>query len=298
MSNFKYNGNYKCVCGREFTNSQAFNGHKSHCKLVFKNKNKDLKKLDYLRTSKAAKTRNKKVKEINNIKKQEFLKNWISEQHKCERCGKIMTEYFGSGRFCSKACANAHDYSDETRKKIGISLSNSDKNYSKLLKKYNEEVYYKNPNKCIVCGNILEYNKRSSKTCCKECYIRYDREIQKRINPVKRSKNEILFCNLCEEFFGKENILNNEKLFNGWDADIIIPKLKIAILWNGPWHYIKVTEKHNLEQVINRDKIKLNEIKKNNYIPYIIKDMGSENFEKVKLEFGLFLDYLINNNIV
>lgn len=83
MSNFKYNGNYKCVCGREFTNSQAFNGHKSHCKLVFKNKNKDLKKLDYLRTSKAAKTRNKKVKEINNIKKQEFLKNWILEQHKC-----------------------------------------------------------------------------------------------------------------------------------------------------------------------------------------------------------------------
>ena len=23
---------YKCICGREFDNSQAFNGHKSHCK--------------------------------------------------------------------------------------------------------------------------------------------------------------------------------------------------------------------------------------------------------------------------
>lgn len=294
MSNFKHNGNYKCVCGREFTNSQAFNGHKSHCKLVFKNKNKDLKKLDYLRTSKAAKTRNKKVKEINDIKKQEFLKNWISEQHKCERCGKIMTEYFGSGRFCSRACANCRCHSKETKEKIIISINK----VGLKTKLINREIYYKSPNKCIICNNIIPYEKRYRKTCCKECYNEYQREIQKRINPVKRSKNEIDFCNLCEEFFGKENVLNNEKLFNGWDADVIIPKYKVAILWNGPWHYIKVTEKHNLEQVINRDKIKLDEIKKNNYISYIIKDMGNADYEKVKKEFGLFLDYLINNNIV
>lgn len=33
------------------------------------------------------------------------IDNWILEQHCCETCGKIMTEYYASGRFCSKACA-------------------------------------------------------------------------------------------------------------------------------------------------------------------------------------------------
>ena len=33
MGNFNHQGNYKCECGKEFTNSQAFNGHKSHCKI-------------------------------------------------------------------------------------------------------------------------------------------------------------------------------------------------------------------------------------------------------------------------
>lgn len=38
-------------------------------------------------------------------------------------------------------------------------------------------------------------------------------------------------------------------MFNGWDADIIIEDLKIAILWNGKWHYEKITEKHSVSQV-------------------------------------------------
>jgi len=33
MGNFNHQGNYKCECGKEFDNSQAFNGHKSHCKI-------------------------------------------------------------------------------------------------------------------------------------------------------------------------------------------------------------------------------------------------------------------------
>lgn len=121
---------YKCVCGREFSNSQAFNGHKSHCEKhqidkygnldnVNKTTQKRLKsrkKTDYLRKI--------KLKEEKKLEKQQKIEKWISEQHKCERCSKIMTEYFGSGRFCSKACANSHNYSEETRLKISISLIN------------------------------------------------------------------------------------------------------------------------------------------------------------------------------
>ena len=50
---------------------------------------------------------------ISEIKKQrseelrrEKLRVWISEHHCCEICGKVMTEKYGSGRFCSKQCAN------------------------------------------------------------------------------------------------------------------------------------------------------------------------------------------------
>lgn len=33
MSNFDHQGSYKCICGKEFSSSQAFNGHKSRCKV-------------------------------------------------------------------------------------------------------------------------------------------------------------------------------------------------------------------------------------------------------------------------
>lgn len=103
----------------------------------------------------------------------------------------------------------------------------------------------------------------------------------------RRSKNEIAFCELCEQKF--KVVKHNEPLFNGWDADIIIEDLKVAILWNGKWHYEKITKKHSVKQVQNRDKIKIDEIIKAGYIPYIIKDLGKFNLEKVRTEFELFL---------
>ena len=57
-------------------------------------------------------------------------------------------------------------------------------------------------------------------------------------------------------------------------------------------------EGHSLEQVQNRDRIKIKEIKKAGYIPYIIKDMGSYDINKVNEEFTKFIEYtykLINN---
>lgn len=34
----KVEGHYVCICGKEFNNNQAFNGHKSHCKVHQLNK--------------------------------------------------------------------------------------------------------------------------------------------------------------------------------------------------------------------------------------------------------------------
>ena len=205
-----------------------------------------------------------------------------------------MTEYYGSGRFCSRSCANCRCHSEETKEKITVS---SDKAWLKR-KLINREIYYKSPNKCVICNNVIPYEKRHRKTCCKDCYAEYDRETHKRISPVQRSRNEIDFCNLCINFFGDENVTNNNKMFSGWDADVILPKYKIAVLWNGPWHYKKITKNQKFEQIQNRDRIKLCEIQKYGYVPYIIKDMGKANYAKVIREFGIFLDWIIDTHIV
>ena len=74
-------------------------------------------------------------------------------------------------------------------------------------------------------------------------------------------------------------------MFNGWDADVIIEDYKIAVMWNGVWHYKKITENHSVEQVKNRDKIKIKEITNCGYEPYIIKDLGGYDTEFVEKEF-------------
>jgi hypothetical protein len=106
----------------------------------------------------------------------------------------------------------------------------------------------------------------------------------------RRSKNEIEFANLCVDKFSE--VLLNVPMFNGWDADVIIPTHKIAVLWNGPWHYHKITEKHSLEQVQNRDRLKSIAINECNYKEYIIKDMGPHNPAFVVSEFERFLRWI------
>jgi hypothetical protein len=60
---------------------------------------------------------------------------------------------------------------------------------------------------------------------------------------------------LCRSHFN--NVRSNYIIEDGWDADIVIYDLKIAILWNGPWHYKEMNmSNHSLSQVQTRDKIK------------------------------------------
>lgn len=187
---------------------------------------------------------------------------------------------------------------------------------------------------CIDCGKeLIIYKRASSKTCrcdnCRKNHIR-QRRLQYRLNflnndyeihfgrkyskeswlalhnggckgiqhqgDLRRSKNEIEFCKLCEEYF--DNVKHNKSIFNGWDADIIIEDIKFAVLWNGPWHYKQITKSHSVKQTQNRDKIKIKEIKESGWTPYIIKDMGKANKDFVKEKFNEFLKYLKENTII
>lgn len=161
---------------------------------------------------------------------------------------------------------------------------------------------------CKLCNAI--FHKKRRMFCSKECLKKHQNISRKSdaykessrkgglvsaTKQCKRSINEIYFSILCKIVF--ENVLTNEPIFEGWDADIIIPDYKIAISWNGAWHYQKIREEHNLKQVQSRDKIKDEIIKKHGYEHYIIKDLGTKCKKFVKLEFEKFLNYLNNNNV-
>lgn len=107
---------------------------------------------------------------------------------------------------------------------------------------------------------------------------------------IRRSKNEKLFCSLCEKQF--LDVEHNKRLFNGWDADVIIHDYKIAVLWNGKWHYETISRRQSLAQIQNRDKIKISEIEKVGYRPYVIRDDGKYNPQFVETEFKNLLNFI------
>ena len=151
---------YICICGKKFTSPQAFNGHKSHCKEHQLNKYNNLD--TYIQKEN---NRKQKIRKFYTTKQkidtQLKLEQWLSEEHKCENCGKTMTEYYGSGRFCSRKCANSRKYSKQTKQKISDTLKAS----KKISHKKDE--YLKNPDTCIICSNILPYGHK--KNYCKKC---------------------------------------------------------------------------------------------------------------------------------
>jgi hypothetical protein len=99
------------------------------------------------------------------------------------------------------------------------------------------------------------------------------------------------FAELCANKFS--NVLCNEPMFDGWDADVVILSRKMAVLWNGPWHYQQIIQSQSLKQVQARDNIKWKLIEKHGYTPFVIKDMGKHNPKFVKQEFECFLFSLI-----
>lgn len=236
----------------------------------------------------------------------------------CKNCGKIIPyeKRKTSKSFCCSSCSASFNnrkkvVSEETKRKVSETLK---KLYPKKEKpqcnikkvKHNR---FKKKYICKVCGKEYYFIKgECTKKCCsKECSIEIklnrkkylSEETLKKLSEsgrksakiqfeTRRSKNEKYFYELCKSHF--ENVRHNEPIFNGWDADIIIDDIKYAILWNGKWHYEIIKKDTSLLQIQNRDKIKVNEIIKCGYTPYIIKDMGKYNIKFVTEEFEKFLE--------
>ena len=194
----------------------------------------------------------------------------------CKKCKKKCKE-----NFCSTECERRFKINE----KISTALKGKEKRGITLKCVECKDEYYRIPSK-------VKDSKFCSRTCSttfknKNVNLAQKAGLASALKQNKRSKNEIYFAELCKGKF--KNVKENERLFNGWDADVIIEDLKIAILWNGPWHYKKITRKHSLKQVQQRDKIKLKQIENCGYIAYVIKDDGKHNKNFVETEFENFL---------
>lgn len=214
-------------------------------------------------------------------------------------------------RFCSRSCGATYSNSkrDHTTKglvkmsrcvvcsglfesSIHTPVKNSTCNKCKSVNLYKKTTRIK----CSVCELNFDHYQKHKKTCSNACRkvasVRAGSKGGRKsvLSQQRRSKNEIYFYELCTTKFTR--VLHNEQIFNGWDADVILPDLKIAILWNGIWHYKKVHKDHSLIQVQNRDKLKMKEIKKCGYYSYVIQDMGNRSKKKVEEEFEIFCEWL------
>ncbi len=198
-------------------------------------------------------------------------------------------------KYCSVGCQNKHQNSKKSNNKYGNFT-----NFEKSCQRCNNTFFVKerenlHPQKLIYfcsrsCANIRNHSDEV-KNKIKMSLTK----LPKKPKVIKQKVKIELICKECNKTFivdenkKQSNVLTNEPMFNGWDADIILPNKKIAILWNGVWHYKKITKKHSVEQVQNRDKIKINEIKKLGYTPYIIEDLGKYDKSFVENEFQKFI---------
>lgn len=224
----------------------------------------------------------------------------------CRQCGKIVYKSEkalreASNNFCGSSCNAKFQNSvrsEETQKKMTNSLNLH----------YIENGVDKIPTikQCPYCGeefSTMADNKFCKISCAgkwkfsdknpnKEYYLEIARKSGLKASSLKnrRSKNEILFFEKCLECF--PDAKSNPKIVKGWDCDVHLPSIQTCIHWDGNWHHKKITKKHSLKQVQNRDLIKRKEFTKIGLINYTILDYGNYNPEFVEQEFVKFLTHI------
>lgn len=226
----------------------------------------------------------------------EYTNNKQLLQILCNECEKTYEQNFDrySRGYRHQKCSNT-----ENGRRGGTATKT--RKYGEMLKETKRQ--------CIECKNDFTPSRTAQILCDQQCALKYSKSNtfreRSKINGSKgglisaerqqrRSKNEICFADLCIQHFGENNVLCNERYFKDrhskyWDTDVIIPHLKIAVAWNGLWHYKQLTKKHNLRQVQARDTIKADVINQNGFKLFVIKDTGGYNEAFVKEQFDLFI---------
>lgn len=209
------------------------------------------------------------------IRKESRINDYNLLPNLCKTCKSPLNYRNKNNKFCSNSCSATFNnvlQTDTTKQK---------KSFKMLSRKLGAEVVGEfcpiDIISCKWCTNIFVHKPRR-KYCSDQCRLFFRQYIvSQRTQEIKdkmragslksaasrciRSKDEILLYNLCCNEF--QNVTHNTPLIDGWDADILLHDFKIAILWNGPWHYKQMPlSNHSLKQVQNRDSIKIKKFSK------------------------------------
>ena len=281
---------YQCnICGKCFEKQQQIGGHVITIHLISECP------LCGIMCSRLSMGRHIRAHEKNNF------------AEKCEKCENVMIKKYGSGRFCNAKCSKSFSAlvnKKEANKKISKTLSEKNR-----LRIWGEiETITK---ECVYCKSLFQVdyanrNKESCMTWCQQKFRldpknpKFEDNMTIAINSgkksaalqskIRRSKNEIEFANLCKKEFPDAEF--NSSIFDGWDADVIIPSKKIAVMWNGNWHYNDIVGQKHLNKIQNRDKVKLAIIAKHGFETYVIKDHGKKNSNFVHEQFKEFMKWV------
>lgn len=238
------------------------------------------------------------MREKSNILKERLL--WQSGIFKCEKCGKVMTTKYKSGRFCSEKCCHSRILSKESKKKTSFSVRKTmhSKEYKeankaryKIIVDYRKKEYFENPSRCTVCGKILPYDKRHYKTCSEQCLL----VSQKTRIRWNIHRNQTSFA---EKFFMEALENNNIEYIHEHpvkkDDGIHCYYLDFLITINGKNIDLEIDgQQHNYRQ--NEDAIRDKYLTECGFIVYRIKwnDINSESGKQlIKEKIDLFLDFI------
>ena len=165
-----------------------------------------------------------------------FIQQYVYVQLVCTNCSKQFTRLNDSHMrrnktgnfFCSCDCDN--QYRNKKRTSISCHLCNKS--------------CYKKPAEIKKSKTALFFCSRS----CKSKYYHKGKLLQ------PRSKIETAFGERLQQIFPElEFKFNDRKILNGLELDIYLPKLNLAIEWNGHMHFFPVYGEEKLQKTQYND---------------------------------------------
>ena len=285
---------FTCVCGKIYCSPQSFNGHKAHCRTHLLAKCGEAYYAEYCikqleKTRKAVEGR----KAASRLRTDQSEFEWKSVDHYCERCGKLMSKKYGSGRFCSKFCANSKQHSNETKGKISASAKIKGAVKHKKAGIENIQKYYDNPNYCCICNNKLSFKQRFRKTCNKECLRKlHSLNVKERIEAgLHNGWNSRNIRSYAEKFW--ENVLLNNQINFESEFKITTAGTKYFLDFKiEPFLDLEIDGMQHLHcQHQEHDKIRDANLKALGYVVYRIPYVNPKKSDVVKKQIQDFLAF-------
>lgn len=152
------------------------------------------------------------------------------EPYHCETCGKLVTEPYGSNKYCSVECANKRTISQEQKSKISQTMckvwaqrKNNGKKINKIKEKLKKPLCILNLSKRTISKILKRANQGCMECGWNESTCDIHHIIPKKQGGTDENKNLIVICPNCHrKVHTHKLILNPEKnienLFSNWTS--------------------------------------------------------------------------------